>query len=62
MLAKAKSGLEVVFHLSDLKLSGWCGSWRRVTLAMGAPSSKVEPLTLVAWYSHAVLWQLKSPA
>ena len=61
-LAKAKSGLEVVFHLPDLKLSGWCGSWRRVTSAMDAQSSKAEPLGLVSLYPHAVLWQLKSPA
>ena len=55
-LAKAKSGLEVVFHLPDLKLSGWCGSWRRVTSAMDAQSSKAEPLGLVSLYPHAVLW------
>ena len=61
-LAKAKSGLEVVFHLPDLKLFGWYGSWRRVRSAMDAQSSKAEPLGLVAWYPHAVLWQLKSPA
>ena len=47
-LAKAKSGLEVMFHLPDLKLSGWCGSWKRVTSAMDAQSSKAEPLELVA--------------
>ena len=62
MLAKAKYGLEVVFHLPDPKQFGWCGSWRRVTSVMDAQFSKVEPLGLVAWYPHAVLWQLKSPA
>ena len=29
---------------------------------MDAWFSKEEPLGLVAWYFHAVLWQLKSPA
>ena len=62
MLVKAKSEFEVVFHLPDLKLYGWCESWGRVTSAMNAQSSKTEPLGLVSWYPHAVLWQLKSPA
>ena len=61
-LAKDKSGLEVVFHLSNLKLSGWCGSWMRVASAMDAQSSKVKPLGLVAWKPHTELWQLKFPA
>ena len=61
-LTKAKSRVEVVFHLPDLKLFDWCGSWRRVRLEMDAQSFKAEPLWLVAWYPHAVMWQLKSPA
>ena len=61
-LARAKSGLEVVFHLPDLKLSGGYGSWRRVTSAMDALSNQAEPLVLVARYLHVELWQLKSPA
>ena len=48
VLAKAKSELKAIFYLPDLKLSGWCGSWRRVSSAMDAQSSKTEPLERVA--------------
>ena len=61
-LAKVKLVLEVVFHLPDQKLSGWCGSWKRVISAMDTQSSKAESLGMVAWYPHAVLCQLKPPA
>ena len=57
---KARSGLEVVFHRQEWKLSGSLESYRRCRPQTEAQSSSADPSGLVERYPHVVLWQLKS--